>query len=235
MLADHLSRFRKSANFLDLKIGITDEYIEKIINELVEKNAIETCHVKFILTGGEVVGGIDYDYEKPTFYIFLEEHKPLDARFYEHGSRVILEEYLRDFPEMKTTNYIKAVTLQKKQKKSGALETLYFWQNFVLECSTSNFFIIKNGKLITAKDSILQGITRKVVLDMAFQSGLPIEERDFSLEELLNADEAFLTASFKGIVPVVEIVGHKHIGSGKVGEITKTLMSKFKNLIENHG
>jgi D-alanine transaminase/branched-chain amino acid aminotransferase len=233
-LKRHLLRFRKSADFLDIKVPLDDTKIEEIILDLISQNGKnKRYNVKFILTGGESIGGIDYNKENPTFCIFLEEYKPIDEEYMEKGCKVLLVEYLRDFPEMKTTNYIKAVTLQANQKKEGALESLYFWKDKILECSTSNFFMVKNNVLITPNEKILDGITRQVVIELALKLGIEVEEREVGLDELFSADEAFLTASFKEVVPVV-FVGEKMIGDGNVGEITKKLILGFKGLIENY-
>ena len=143
-----------------------------------------------------------------------------------------MREHGRQFMSYKTTNYIQAVLLQKERKEAGALEILYSFGGRVLECSTSNFFIVKNGRLITPKDDILLGITRKVTIDLARPS-IKIEERPLGIEETFAADEAFLTSSFKEIVPVVAIDGKK-IGGGKVGPITKKLMGSFHRFAKKH-
>ena len=137
----------------------------------------------------------------------------------------MVHDHLRALPEYKTTNYVTAVRLQEERKRAGALEILYISQGKVLECTTSNFFIIKDGRVITSQADVLAGITRKVVIELA-QKEFPLEERDISVEEMYAADEAFLTSSFKDVVPVVE-VGGKKIGDGAPGPVTKQIMQRF--------
>jgi branched-subunit amino acid aminotransferase/4-amino-4-deoxychorismate lyase len=227
MFADHMARYRRTANELHLKIPASEEEILAAINDLVERNVPEgqEATVKFFVTGGTAIHGIEYDYETPTFYMLVDPLVPFAPQYYTDGASVTVFEHLRQFPQLKTTNYIQAVMLQQARKDAGAIEILYTWGGKVLECATSNFMIVKDGKIITAKDNILFGITRKVALDVA-RPHFPIEEREVSVEELHAADEAFLTSSFKDVMPVVK-VGDKVIGSGKVGPVTKRVMELF--------
>ena len=96
----------------------------------------------------------------------------------------------------------------------------------VLESSTSNFFIVKGGDLITSADGVLMGITRGFVIDIAKDS-FGVEERPIKFDELAMTDEAFITATNKEILSVTRI-GDLTIGSGSVGAATKELMSLFK-------
>ncbi len=231
MWPDHMERFHRSARDLKLKIPVSDGEIESAISELVEKNLPEgEAIVRFILTGGEAIGGIEYDYEKPTFYILVEPFVALDAKYFTEGCSVTVFEYQRQFPESKTTNYIQAVLLQQERKDAGALEILYVSQGHVLEPATSNFFIVKNGKIITPKNNILHGITRKVTIDVA-KKDFEVEERDVSVDEMYAADESFLTSSFKDVVPVVK-VGEKMISDGTVGPMTKKVMESFHRFVK---
>jgi branched-chain amino acid aminotransferase len=235
MFEDHVRRFRKSAEFLHVTVPNTDKEIEKVIYELLEKNQLQDkrANIKLILTGGEAVDGINFDPTTPTFYIFVEECRVLGPGYYENGANLLVHEYLRQYPEYKTTNYITAVSLQKDRKVAGAIEILYTCQGAVLECSTSNFFIVKDGKLITAKDNILRGVTRNVTIDLARKFGFEVEERAVSVVEMYEADECFLTSSFKDIVPIVK-VDNRSIGNGEVGKITKRLIGIFTDFASTY-
>ncbi len=230
---EHVARFRKSADFLRITLPVNDTELKQIIFDLVEKNGLvhNRVNVKCILTGGHAIGGIDYDGSKPTFYIFLEEWRALDPSYYTNGASLIVEEHLRQYPQYKTTNYTTAARLQKDMKDAGALEILYTWKDSVLECATSNLFIVKDGMLITAKDDILAGVTRNVVIELARKNNLTVDERVYSLTELFSADECFLTSSFKDVVPVVK-VGDTTIKHGLVGETTKKIMRFFADSLQ---
>ncbi len=229
-LADHLARFRSSAKELDLAIPSSDEEIEKAVLSLVEKNGFERTNLRVILTGGNTISGIEFDADKPTFYILAEEYKSLPSKLYTSGASLITHEHQRALPEYKTINYITAVQVQKERKAKGAIEVLYVSDGQVLEAATSNIFIIKDGVVITPKNNVLVGITRKVVIEVA-QKKYKVIEREVTITDLLYADEVFLTASYKEIVPIVEIDG-KRIAQGSVGKVTLVLMKDFQEYTE---
>lgn len=236
MLADHLARFRRSAGTMKLTIPASDEKMASILHDLIARNVRQEKETlaRFILTGGKAVGGIEYG-TKPTFYILVEELELPPREAFTRGCILIVHEHERSFAESKTTNYVQAILLQGERKRAGALEILYTSQGRVLECATSNFFIVssrggsasggKNSVIATAKEGVLEGITRKVVIDIT-RKEFPIEERDVSVDEMYAADEAFLTSSFKDIVPVVK-VGEGVIGGGAPGPVTKRIMGLF--------
>jgi branched-chain amino acid aminotransferase len=227
-LKEHLSRFKKSAKALGIKIPITDKEITKILDQLIKKNGFSRTNFRVILTGGEALNGIELQKNKATFLILSEKWKKLSDELYERGGSLITHEHQRFMPEIKTTNYITAVKLQPKRRQVNAIEILFTFNGKVLECSTSNIFLFKNNKLITPKNNVLGGITKMAVID-SVKTIFKIEERDVTLQELLNADEVFITSSYKDIVPIVKIDGKK-IKKGLVGESTKLVMKLFSEI-----
>lgn len=225
-LSDHWRRLEKGARTLGLRVPVSVSEAERIIRELAEKSELKgRANVRVILTGGKTVGGIDFDPQNPTFYILVEEWVKLPEENYTNGAKLIVHEFLRDMPEVKTTNYTRAVSLQEEKKKEDALEILYTHEGKVLECATSNFFLVKDNVLITPDKDILEGVTRKIVLELS-KDDYKIEERVVAVEELKSADEIFITASFKDIVPIVK-VDNFGVKDGSVGKISKDLMGKF--------
>lgn len=228
---DHWNRFLSGAHILNLNVPITEEKAQKIIEELAQKNGfMDRANVRMILTGGETLGGIEYDFAKPTFYILVEKWESLPKDFYENGAKLITYRHMRELAEYKTTNYIRATNLQNWRKVEKAVEILFVYDGEVLECATSNVFVVKNKTLITPIENVLKGITRKVVLELANELNVKIEERPIKEEELKTAHEVFITSSFKDIVPIVKIDDFE-VGDGEVGPITKDLMAKFKAYI----
>src|SRR3989344_665075 len=231
----HMVRFHTSTEALKLQIPATDGEMLTVITELIEKNIPQgrEAVVRFIITGGEAVGGIEYNPAAPTFYILVEPLEALPQETYEKGCKLLVHDHLRALPEYKTTNYVTAVRLQEERKRIGALEILYTSQGKVLECATSNFFIIKNGTIFTPRADVLAGITRKVTIELA-KKEFPLEERDISVEEMYQTAEAFLTSSFKDIVPVVQVGDHT-IGNGAPGPVTKRVMEIFEKYASDYG
>ena len=231
MWDNHADRFFNSAQFLSLTIPLSREALKKATFDVIAKNKKKNVelHVKYVLTGGEAQEGIHVTAGASTFYIFTEDHHALGESVYGEGAHIGVYEHLRHFPQYKTTEYIMAVLARNEQKKNGEIETLYTWQGSALECSTSNFFIVRAGVIYTQANNILHGITRDIVIGCAERLGYTVVQTNMQMDEVWQADETFLTASFKGIVPVVS-VGDKKIKNGKVGEVTRVLMKAYEKI-----
>ena len=229
---EHWRRFQSSAKLLGLKIPLPEKAVREAIGRLLEKNEGEDCNIRLLLTGG--VARIGLVVHKPRFYILAEPIQPLPRKLFEKGAKVITCSHERVVPEAKTTDYLVAVRLQKERIRAGAVEILYLSNDDrVLECSTSNFFLVTNGRLITARDAVLMGVTRNLVIDLANECGITVEEKDVAQQELASADEAFLTATNKNIVPVVQI-DDLEIGDGKPGAMTRRLMTLLADYMANY-
>lgn len=229
--SDHYKRFANSARTIGLSVPIKQDELEKIVYKLLEKNSDKDSSFRLVLTGGPTSNGMSI--EKPIFYILAESLYTLPEEIFKKGGKLITFDYSRLYPESKNTNYLLAVTLQKEKIKKKALEILYLNGNKVLECSTSNIFLIKGNNVITPKEGILKGITRKIVLGLAKKEGMNVIEKEIDKKTLLSADEVFITATNKDISPIVEIDGKK-IKTGKPGEKTKILMDRFSEYTKNY-
>lgn len=229
---DHWRRFVDGAHVLGLNIPVTEEKCRKIMEALLLKNGHKRSIIRMILTGGQTIAGIEYDFKAPTFYIVVEKWEPLPEKIYKEGGKLVTYNFKRDWPLIKTTNYIRAVNLQPFRKEEEAIEILYIHEGEALECATSNIFIVKDNKVITPAENILKGITRKAVLELAAEIGLEREERRVGEDELRETDEVFITSSFKDIAPIVKIDDYK-INNDKVGAVTANLMSQFAKVLNS--
>lgn len=224
----HFKRFQNTSREMGLKIPYSKDQILEILNQLVIKNKDKNFHVKFVLTGGPTVNGILPS--KPILFIFFEKMQNLSDKIYKNGAKLITNEHLRTLPTSKTSNYLNAVLLQKQKDKQKALEILYIKNGEVLECSTSNIFIVKDAAIFTPKENVLNGITRQKVLEIAKKNKIKTNETNVTFQDLKNADEVFITATNKKVVPIVEVDNFK-IADGKVGEISKFLFDEYSKLI----
>lgn len=223
---DHWERFEISAGALGLVIPKSKDEIEQAMIELVAHNSpSKRAGIRMVLTGGEALHGLEHVPGRETLFIVCEPVTPLAPELYERGASLITHEHQRFMPEMKTINYITAVILQEKRKAASAIEILYTSNGRVLECATSNVAIVKDGTVITPDTGMLKGVTRKVMLEVV-REAYPVEERTVSVDEFFSADEAFITSSFKDIVPIAT-VDARTIGSGIPGPVTKDLMKRF--------
>jgi len=227
LLDEHWKRFQNSAKELGIKIPIGKNEYQVIVEKLLKLNNFKKSTIRTVLSGGLSSNGFSYEAGKETFMIMIEKFISLPVKIYKNGASVITLDYNRDFPKAKITNYVAAIKNQNKKMKAKALEIIYTKNGKALEASTSNFFIVKNGKIITTKDGVLLGITRNLVVKLARKNKFMIEEREISEKELFSADEVFLTATNKDVAPVVKIDGRK-IGKGNVGKITSQLIKEFE-------
>ncbi len=230
LLKEHFERLDDGVKTLNIKWGLDLKKFTKIIKRLLEKNNfINDVAIKTIVTGGVSSNGLKIDKE-PTILITinnLEGVSPSEDD-YSKGVGVISAEFQRFMPETKTTNYIFALQHQAQKEKFKANEIIYKNKGELLEGATSNIFIIKNEKVITSNDGILMGTTRNFLINILKKEEFEVVERIVKFEELLGADEIFLTGTFKNILPVIK-VDDIIIGSGKVGEITKNIINLFSD------
>lgn len=230
---EHWKRFVNSAKELNLKIPINKEKYKILVERLLKIDYFKKSIIRTVLTGGISENGFLYSPKKETFYVIVEKFKPLPEEIFKKGASVITVEYERHIPRAKITNYVMAIKNQGLRINNKALEIIYVKNGKALEASTSNFFIVKKGKIITTKEKILLGTTRNLSLKIAQKAGYKIQEREVKLPEIYSADEMFLTATNKDIVPVVKVDGRK-IRNGKVGKITRSLMSDFGDFLKNY-
>lgn len=228
--SDHWQRFVRGAEALGLKVPISKSLLEEKILEIVDKSGVsERANVRLMLTGGETLEGIEYNFENPTFYALVGAWSSLPSEYFKTGAKLITHNYQREMPEIKTTNYIIAVNLQNLRKQQDAVEILYVHNGKVLECATSNIFLVKNKVLILPKGNVLGGITSKVVCQLV-STDYQIDQRAVGEEELKSADEVFITSSFKDVVPVSRVDDFA-ISNGEVGPVTRDIMDRFAKYI----
>jgi branched-chain amino acid aminotransferase len=165
------------------------------------------------------------------FYTAIEPLRPLPAKVYLQGVKVVTTGIERQTPRLKSTAFIAASEgIRTKIEGSDTFEALILQKGLILEGMTSNIFYIKEGKLGTARKGILLGVTRRTVLRVARGSGLEIVYRPLKREQVPALDEAFLTSSSRGIVPIVQI-DETPVGEGRPGPITQRLMKTYDEYV----
>ncbi|MFT7002503.1 MAG: branched-chain amino acid aminotransferase, partial [Spirosomataceae bacterium] len=150
---------------------------------------------------------------------------------YEQGLSVMTHEFVRDIPEVKSTDYKHLIILRDKIKAAGATDVLFHKDGEVSELSRSNLFIFKGDSLITSDKNVLNGITRQTLIDLA-KPHFNVEERTVTLDEVLNADEVFTSSTTKRVFPVTKIDDYV-IADGKMGEKSRFLLGLIDDMIDN--
>jgi branched-chain amino acid aminotransferase len=232
-LGDHLKRLLNSAKLIGLKHNYNLKFLRKITLQTLKKNIKKGAeyNIRIILTGGESKDFISPS--KPNLIVMITPLKKLDEKLYQKGGKLITKISERILPQAKTIIYTEAVKFMQEAKRKGAIEVLLLDKNKkILECTTSNFFTVIDGKLITpSTEKILSGITRKIVINLAKKLKIPVIEKDIHFNEIKKFDEAFITATNKEILPIIQIDNFKI--NNQPGPITKTLLTKFRELTEN--
>jgi branched-chain amino acid aminotransferase len=227
---DHLARLRRSAEALHLVVPHTDNEIIDIAQMLVRQLGLDNQGLRMIVTGGPAHTSMLF--EKPRLVLIAEELPKYPADVYQKGVKLLTCEFQRELPHVKTTNYVTAFRMASLKKEKGAFELLYTWRGKILECARDSFFVVRGNALAAAKKDVLESITRKIIVEI-IKGRFDVEERDLLVDELDSVDEAFLASTSKQIVPVVRI-DDRRIGSGAVGDRTRTIMSLFDDYIERY-
>jgi branched-chain amino acid aminotransferase len=228
-LSKHLDRLFNSAALMGIPIVYTKEEYTKSVNDLIEKNNESEGTVRIILSAGPLTTGFDITH--PYVIIFIEPYHVISLEYYELGAKLITVRGDRALPQAKHTNYSIPGANEAKKKAAKALEILYVDQNnMVHEPATSNICIVKDGKVISPKSGVLEGVTLMKATEAAKNIGIDIERTDFTLDELLSADEAFIVATNKDVLPITQI-DETTIGNGKPGEITNEILVAYRALM----
>jgi branched-chain amino acid aminotransferase len=167
-------------------------------------------------------------------FLMLEPLKLPAETAYQRGVRVVLSHAERVAPRLKSTVFIENSARERQfVAENDAFEGLIVRNGKILEGLTSNFFVIRQGKVITAEKDILLGVTRHTVLRLARANGLELELRSPRVDELPTVEEAFISSSSRGIVPVVQIDGQP-VGTGQVGEGSTALRRAYESYVATH-
>lgn len=229
-MEDNLKRFEQSARIMGIPPPYSREKTGSVIQELVNINAFETGYIKMVMTGGETPDG--FSPGKPNLAILNHPLVSPSETLFTKGVSLMTYDYTRDFPEAKSIHYAMAVRLQKYWKPAGHEDVLYHAGGKVSEVSRSNVFFFKGNQLITNKEGVLMGVTRKKVLMLA-EVDYEIVIRDFTLDELLAADEVFMTSTNKEVMPIVRL-DDKVIANGKPGSGTTALLAKYRRYVKDY-
>jgi branched-chain amino acid aminotransferase len=224
-LTANIERLRRSCELITLPFPWSNEEISEIVHETLRRNDLPDASIRILVTGG-----VSPDFFNPTgdssLVVTILPLRPQPAEVYQNGAKAITVRMDRIVPGAKSINYIPGIIAMNQARAANAIEALYLSANDeVLEGTTTNLFVVKNGQLITPKEPVLPGITRNVVLELV-EGEIAVTIRSIPRSEFYEADEAFITASNKQIVPIVQ-VDDATIGTGIPGPVTRRVMELF--------
>ena len=222
MLSPHLERLARSAGSAGITMPLLLEDLKAVIRDGIGKMKDE-CLVRPYITGGDVF--VDGEFPSPRLFVLFEKVRKPSPDVYDRGVLLFPVDRGRHTPGVKSTDYMLSYSGHSQCRE--AYEILYCPDGEITEAAHSTFFLYKGGTLVTAPLSrVLKGTTRDIILQLAREKGMKVEERCPLVSELPEADEAFITGSVKEVVPVVRI-GDQAVGSGKPGPVTRMLHHTF--------
>lgn len=239
-LAEHLARLERSASRIQLHLPVSLERLTDLVRESLSRNQLQEAYLRITVSRGAGEIGLDPALCKsPTLVIIAKPFQPYPESLYADGVSVIVAKTRRNLPEalppqVKSLNFLNNILAKMEAKAAGAHEALMLnHQGELTEGTTSNMFVVQRGRVRTpaVECGILNGITRGVVLQLASELGLPSEETRLTVDDLLRADECFLTNTTQEVLPVTRVNGTM-IGNGRPGEITRRLHASFRACLD---
>jgi branched-chain amino acid aminotransferase len=232
----HLDRLYEGAKALAMDIGMSREELTKRLADTLDANGMtEGVHVRLMVTRGVR----STPYQDPRVIIsgatvvIIPEYKEPDPAIYERGLKLFTVHVRRGDPavqdqKINSHSKLNCILASIQATQAGADEALMLDPlGFVATCNSTHFFIVRKGEVGTSTGKYcLGGITRGVALEVARDAGIPAIEKDFSLTDVYGADEAFVTGTFAGIVPVREIDGRKLTFRGPMVERLQKLYAE---------
>jgi branched-chain amino acid aminotransferase len=239
-LDQHLDRLFEGAKAIAMDIGLSrEELIQRLYATLDANGMEEGAHIRLMVTRG--VRSTPYQDPRvvvtPATIVIIAEYKQPPAGLAESGLRLFTVHVRRgdpavQDPKLNSHSKLNCITASIQATQAGADEALMLDPHgFVATCNSTHFFIVRKGEVWTSTgDYSLGGITRANVIRLCRANAIPVFEKNFSLTDVYGADEAFVTGTFAGIVPVRDVDG-RHLTDGR-GPIVERLQQLYRTLVE---
>ena len=241
-LKSHLERLYNGAKLLDIKLNLSKKELEQILYKTIQLNEMYTdVHIRLIISRG--IKSTPYQSPAVTIgdptLVIIPEFKRVDYDSINKGIKIATVKTVRDsrvqnhqINSLSKHNCISACIEASKLKVDEALMLDPY--GFVSTCNSTNFFMIKNKEVWTSKGlHCLKGITRQAVIRICKQNKITIIEKNFKVCDVHDADEAFVTGTFAGIIPVIEVDG-KEKSNNRMGDLTRILQNLYKLDMARH-
>jgi len=236
----HLRRMLSSAERIRLDIPFSIEQLQAIIRETIDANDLTDGYIRLVATRGVGTLGLHpFRCPEPTIFCIADTISLYPEEMYRDGMPVIVAKRPRIpvdclDPRIKSCNYLNNILAKIEAIDAGVLEAIMLnTDGYVAECTGDNIFVVKDGAISTppSEAGILEGVTRGFVIDLCEREGIPLEQRMMRLDEVLEADEVFLTGTAAEVISVSRI-DETTIGDGKEGAVTRRIRETFRSVVE---
>lgn len=242
-LKEHIDRIFAAAKAIMLEIPLTKQELTNVVVETCRKNNMENGYIRLVVTRGKGDLGLNpLKCPKPSVFCIATDISLYPKEMYVKGLPVITASQRRNKasivdPQIKSLNYLNNILAKIEANRAGAQEAIMLNEDgIVTECTGDNIFIIKDNVIYTPPTNIgtLDGITRRSIIDVAIKAGYKLVEREFTLFNVYNADECFLTGTAAECIAVTSADG-RTIGNGVAGPITTKLLELFREYTKGNG
>lgn len=231
LLEEHINRLFRSAEAVKIALPFTKDELTNLLNTLLQKNEVETdAKVYLQATRGSAPREHTFPEDVPANVYAYVTALSRNLEFLKNGVGTITKRDVRwENCYIKSLNLLPNVLAKQEAKEHGCYEAILHKDGFVTECSSSNVYLVRNGEIFThpATNNILHGCVRIRVEQFAKKLGIPFNEEGFSVEDIAQADELFLSSSTSEIMPVISVDG-KTIADGKPGATTIQLQAEYE-------
>lgn len=227
--APFFERFDGSLKKIQLKAPYSHEEIMAILNTLIEKNHLVEGGIYMQVTRGVAPREFYFPDVPTTFMAFIFKKEIIHSPLATQGIKAVSVNDIRwKRRDIKSISLLGQVLAKEEAHQKGAYEGFMVEDGFVTEGTSSTAYIIKDGVIITRplSNSILPGIRRKLLMQYTKENNIKVEERPFTIEEVLHADEAFISSATVFVLPIIEFDG-KPIGNGKPGPMVQKLRAMY--------
>ncbi|QGG58264.1 D-amino-acid transaminase [Paenibacillus sp. B01] len=233
MLEEHLDRLYRSADLIRIDIAPDRGELRAIMDELVTRSGLASGDIYLQVTRGVAPRNHAFPSVPSSLTMTIKPWRELAPGVREQGVQVLLhpdERWLNC--HIKSLNLLPNILAKQAAVEAGCFEAVLVRDGFVTEGSSSNAYLVRDGAIRThpATNHILGGIARIAVRRIAEEQGIPFIEEAFGPEELLAADEAFLTSSGIELVPIAGVHGRGPIGSGSPGPVARAIHARYAEL-----
>jgi D-alanine transaminase len=231
LLEEHIDRLYRSAAAIRLSVPFDKDVLMEKLELLLEMNNVKEDAILYLqVTRGSFPRNHAFPTEnRSNLYAYIRE-MPRKRQEIENGVRTILTRDVRwEYCYIKSLNLLPNVLAKQEATERGAFEAIFYRDGNITEGSSSNIFLVKDGKVYThpATERILNGIIRMKVKEFCDLLHIPFVEEAFSIEDIAQADEMFLSSTTSSIIPIIQ-VEEQLIADGKPGEVTRKLQAAYE-------